>query len=57
MLRYAQLVGYTETNDQFFFVDVMRACDSVYRAYSHEQAERESKKRKASTPSQSPRRR
>ena len=44
MLRYAEWVGYTSTVDQSFFVDVIRACDQVYRKFLSEKSESERKK-------------
>jgi hypothetical protein len=46
VLCYAQWVGYTSFTDQTFFVDVIRACDQIYRKYLHEQAEADRKKTK-----------
>jgi len=47
VLRYAEWVGYTSMHDQTFFVDVIRACDQVYRKFAHERSEAESKKKPA----------
>ena len=47
VLRYAEWVGYTSTVDQSFFVDVIRACDQVYRKFAAERSENERKKAEA----------
>ena len=51
IMSYAERVGYTDTSDQFFFLDVMRACDTEYRAYAKEQSDRESARQKAASKS------
>jgi hypothetical protein len=49
VLRYAEWVGYTSTVDQSFFVDVIRACDQVYRKFLSEKSESERKKTSGKT--------
>lgn len=33
VLRYAELVGYTDEAEQIFFSEVMAACDDAYRTH------------------------
>ncbi len=49
ILTYAVYVGYTGPADQYFFVDVIRACDAVYTTYAREQADRQAKAAKSTS--------
>ena len=46
ILRYGELFGYTSREDQLYFLDVIRALDSVFMAYSKEKSDEEAEKRK-----------